>query len=177
MPDTLEMQEYLESYVPDLVGKFLAEKPIPNMEDTTFTVQVTVEGEKSLTFGITIKNAREISVHPGGLENPMLSVSLSEEIIARITREISHFTTRKQYDGVTNAKGTLTVEAAMPGDWVLPVTITFNGAAEPKATLRGPAEVMSKVMAGQISGPEAFMQGQIKFEGDMMFLMSLGSFL
>jgi hypothetical protein len=171
--NALEMQEYLESYVPDLVGKFLAEKPIPGMEDTTFTLQVTVEGEKSFTFGITIKGAREITVHPGGLESPMLALRLSEEVIRHITRQVAYFTGRKQYDGVNEAKGTLTIEMDMPGGWVLPLSMTFNGAAEPKATLRGSAEVMSKMMAGQLAGPEAFMRGQLKLDGDLPFLMSL----
>jgi hypothetical protein len=174
MPENaLEMQEYLESYVPGLVGKFLEEKPVPGMEDTVFTLQVTMEGEKTFTFGITIKNAREITVHPGGLEDPMLSVRLPEEVIRHLTRQAAHFTGRQQYDGVNEAKGTLTMELAMPGNWVLPVAMTFNGAAEPRATLRGSAEVMSRVVAGQTTGPEAFMRGDLKFEGDMVFLMSL----
>jgi hypothetical protein len=81
----LGMQEYLDSYVPGLVGRFLAEKPIPNMEDTDFTLQVTIEGEKSFTFGIAIRDARGVTVFPCGLENSMLSLSLPEDILRHVT--------------------------------------------------------------------------------------------
>jgi putative sterol carrier protein len=66
---------------------------------------------------------------------------------------------------------------SMPDDWVLPVTITFNGATEPKATMSGPAEVLAKVMTGELQGPKAFMEGKIKITGDMMFLMSLANLI
>lgn len=175
--NTLEMQDYLVSYVPGLVGKFLEEKPVPDMEGTTFTLQVTVEGERSLTFGISIADAHKIIVHPEGLDNPMLSIRVSEEVVRHVTRQVATFVGRKQYDGVNGAKGTLSIEMDMPGDWTLPVTLTFNGAAEPKATLRGSAEAMSQVMLGRITGPEAFVQGKVKFEGDLVFLMSLANLL
>ncbi len=173
----LEMQEYLFSYVPQLVGKFLEEKPIPDMEGTAFTLQVTVEGESSFTFGITIEDACRITVHPEGLPGAMLAVNVSEEVIRHLTRQVSAFTGRKQYDGVNGAKGTLCMEMDMPGGWMLPVSLTFNGAAEPKATIRGSAEAMAQVLLGQLTGPEAFVQGKVKFEGDLVFLMSLVNLL
>jgi len=176
MPEaTVEMQEYLESYVPTIVERFLTEKPVPQMEGTSFTTQVTIEGEKSLKFGIEIKDAREITMHPEGIDDAMISIVIPEDVIRPLTRQISQLTGRKQYDEVKRAKGTLTLELEMPGDWVLPFKITFNGAEEPKGTLRGPVETMLKVMTGEIAGPTAFMEGKIKIEGDMMFLMSLSS--
>ena len=178
MPEsTLKFQEYFESYVPELVAGYLARDPVPEMEGTSFTSQVTIEGEKSLTFGVTIDDAKEISVQPGSLENPMVSVTIPEDVIEHITRQISGLTGRKQYDAMGKAKGTLTLEMSMPDDWVLPITITFNGAAEPKATMSGPAEVLAKVMMGEIQGPQAFVEGKIKITGDMMFLMSLANLI
>ena len=174
---TMEIQDYLVSYVPSLIEGFLTESPVADMEGTSFTVQVTIEGEKSLTFGITINNGREIAVHPGGLENPMVSVSLPEGLLKQITKQVSTLTGKKQYDEVSKAKGSLTVEMSMPGDWVLPVTMTFNGASEPQAKIIGPSDVIAKMVAGEMSSPEAFMQGKIKMDGDMMFLMSLANIL
>lgn len=176
MPEsTMQMQEYLESYIPSVIEKFLVERPIPQMEDTSFTTQVTIEGERSMTFGIKIDDAREIKVEPGGLENPMLSVSLPEDVFKPVTRQVTQMVGRKQFDEMAKAKGTLTLEVIMPGEWVLPITLTFNGASDPKATMRGPAEVILKVMTGELNGPQAFMGGQMKIDGDMMFLMSLSS--
>ena len=173
--DTMEMQEYFESYVPTVVGKILAEKPVDGMEGTTFSTQVSIEGEKTMVFGVTIKDAMELKVQSGALESPMLAVTLPESILKPATRQMSQMVGRKQYDELAKAKGTLTVEMEMPGDWVLPIKITFNGAADPRATLRGPVDVLQKVMSGELNGPEAFMGGKIKMDGDMMFLMSLSA--
>lgn len=178
MPEsTMQIQEYLESYMPSVIERFLAERPVPQMEGTSFTTQVTIEGERSITFGIKIDDAREIKVEPGGLENPMLSVSLPEDVFSPVTRQVTQMVGRKQFDEMAKAKGTLTLEVIMPGEWVLPVKLTFNGASDPKATMRGPAEVMLKVLTGELNGPQAFMGGQIKIDGDMMFLMSLSSLI
>jgi hypothetical protein len=178
MPEKpVQFQEYFESYVPELVERYLAEDPVADMEGTSFTSQVTVEGEKSLAFGVTIKDAKEITVRQGGLENPMVSVTVGEDFIRHTTRQISALTGRKQYDAMLNARGTLVVEMELAGDRVLPVTIVFNGAAEPQATMSGPADVIARVMTGQIQGPQAFMEGKIKITGDMMFLMSLASLI
>jgi hypothetical protein len=174
---TMEIQEYLESYVPELIGGYLAEKPLDDMEGTVFTVEVTIQGEKSLVFGITIEDACKIKVHPGGLENPMVSVTIPEALMRHVTRQVAGLTGRKQYDGVNQVKGSLDVEMAMPGDWVLPLNLTFNGASEPKAAIRGPAEVLAGVMTGQLNGPQTFMEGKMKMDGDMMFLMNLSSML
>ena len=174
---TLQFQEYFESYVPDLIEGYLAQEPVPQMEGTSFTSQVTLEGEKSLSFGMTIDDAKEITVQQGALANPMISVTIPEDVIGHINKQISGLTGRKQYEAVSKAKGTLTLEMSMPDDWVLPIAITFNGAAEPKATMSGPAEVLAKVMTGEIQGPQAFLEGKIKITGDMMFLMSLANLI
>jgi SCP-2 sterol transfer family len=175
--NALSFQEYFETYVPELIGGYLAEEPVADMEGTSFTTQVKVEGRKSLVFGITIDDAKEISVQPEGLENPMVSVTVGEDVIKHITRQVSSLTGRKQYDAMLNAKGTLTLEMEMPDNRVLPLTIVFNGAAEPQATMSGPADVIARVMTGQIQGPQAFMEGKIKITGDMMFLMSLATLI
>ena len=174
---TLQFQEYFESYVPDLIEGYLAQEPVPEMEGTSFTSQVTIEGEKSLSFGMTIDDAKEITVQQGALANPMISVTIPEDVIRHVTKQITGLTGRKQYEAVSKATGTLTLEMSMPDDWVLPIAITFNGAAEPKTTMSGPAEVLAKVMTGEIQGPQAFLEGKIKITGDMMFLMSLANLI
>jgi putative sterol carrier protein len=41
----------------------------------------------------------------------------------------------------------------------------------------GPADILAKVMTGELNGPQTFIEGKIKMDGDMMFLMSLSSML
>jgi predicted lipid carrier protein YhbT len=173
--NTLGIKEYLESYIPELVGKRLAEKPMPDMEGTTFTLSVTITGEKSLAFGISIKGAKEISVVEGGIENPMLEVVLSEDFVKPLVDLASSFTGRKQYDAVSQTKGAVDFDVAMPGDWKMPVKAVFNGASQPSLRIAGSSSDLAKIASGEMNGPTAFMQGKIKFEGDMAFGLSLGS--
>jgi hypothetical protein len=173
--NTLGIQEYLQSYVPELVAKRLAEKPVPDMEGTTFKLQVTINGEKSLVFGITIKDAKDITVSEGALEDPTLEVVLSDDFVRPLVELASTFTGRKQYDAVSQTKGTVDFEVGMPGDWDMPVQAIFNGASQPSLRIAGSSADLAKIASGEMNGPTAFMQGKIKFEGDMAFGLSLGS--
>ncbi|RJP35737.1 MAG: hypothetical protein C4536_00115 [Actinobacteria bacterium] len=173
--NSIGIQEYLQSYIPDLVAKRLAEKPVADMEGTVFKLQVTIKGEKSLVFGITIKDAREISVTEGAVDGPMLEVVLSEDFIKPLVDLASSFTGRKQYDAASQAKGTVDFEIAMPGDWTMPVSTVFNGASQPSLKIMGASADLAKVATGEMNGPMAFMQGKIKMEGDMAFGLSLSN--
>lgn len=175
--NTVSLQEYVESYVPGLVSKRLQEKPIPDMEGTDFSVQLVLKGEKSLAYGISIKDAKEITVHAGGMENPMLEVTIPEDVIRPLVDMVSSFTGRKQYDAVTGAKGTVTFEIGMPGNWTLPVTIKFNGADSPSVTISASSQDFAKMATGELSGPMAFMQGKVKLDGDMSFALSLANLM
>lgn len=169
------IQEYLQSYIPQLVGKRLAEKPVPDMGGTEFTLQVTIKGEKEFVFGITIKDAKDISVVEGGIENPMLEVQLSEDFIKPIIDLASSFTGRKQYDTASQTKGKVDFEIAMPGDWNMPVSLVFNGATQPSLSISGKSADLAKIASGELSGPTAFMQGLIKMDGDLAFGLSLSN--
>lgn len=175
--NTVTLQEYLESYIPSIISKRLQEKPIPEMEGTHFTVQLVIQGEKSLIYGLAVKDAREITVYPGGMENPMVEVTIPEEVIRPLVDMASSFTGRKQYDAVSSAKGSVRLEMGMPGDWTLPVTIKFNGADSPSVTIAASSTDFAKMATGELSGPMAFMQGKVKLDGDMSFALSLANLM
>jgi hypothetical protein len=175
MSQEVEVQEYLHSYLPSLIEKRLAQKPVPDMEGTSFTMQFTIEGEKSLTYGITINDAREIKVSPGGVENPIFSISIGEDFIRPFVDLVSSFVSRKQYEALSNTKGKLELDMEMPGDWKLPVAMLFNGTDSPQLILHGQSEDILKMVTGEINAPTAFLQGKIQIEGDLAFAMSLAN--
>jgi hypothetical protein len=173
--NVIGIQDYLQSYVPGLVAKRLAENPVADMEGTVFKLQVTIKGEKSLVFGITITDAREISVSEGAVDDPTLEVVLSEDFIKPLVDLASSFTGRKQFDAASQAKGTVDFEVDMPGDWTMPVSAVFNGASQPSLKIMGASADLAKIASGELNGPTAFMQGKIKMEGDMGFGLSLSN--
>lgn len=175
--NAIGIQEFLETYVPAKVEKRLGEKPVPDMEGTLFTIQLTITGEKDLVYGISIKDAKEITVTPGEIDNPVLEVKVSDDFIRPIVDMTASFTGRKQYDAVSQAKGTVDFDIGMPGDWNLPVSATFNGAAQPSLKIAGASADLAKIATGELNGPMAFMQGKIKMEGDMSFGISLANLM
>ncbi len=177
MGESVGIQEYIETYVPGVVEKLLEAKPIPEMNGTVFTIDLTMGGEKSLTYGITITDGKKITVTPGGVEKPMLSVTLPESLIERAFELITPWTNRQRYDAVKETKGALDLEVDMPGDWKVPLGLKFNDAAEPKVKIAIPLEEAAGIATGTSNAPMAFMQGKIKMEGDMAFALSLARVL
>ncbi|MHB8780143.1 MAG: SCP2 sterol-binding domain-containing protein [Candidatus Geothermincolia bacterium] len=173
MGEQLGIQEYIETYIPQVVGAYLKEKPIPGMEGTVFTINFSIDGEKSFVQGITIRDASEISVTRGGDTDAMLTVSVSDEIIKHIVAMVTPLTGREQYDTVKGASGTVELDLTMPGGWKLPVKSTFNGGASPTIKISAEAAEFAAIASGQENAPMAFMQGKIKMEGDMAFGLSL----
>jgi hypothetical protein len=167
------IQEYLVYSLPAIIGKYLTKDPIPNMNETIFTLQITITGEKSLTFGVTIKNAADIAITPGAMENPMVAITLTDDIIRPIVSAISTFISRKQYDVLKDKRGSVDLEIDMPGDWKLPVHAVINGSSEPSFKMSGSLETMSGMATGEVDPTKAFMDGKIKLNGDVMFAMAL----
>ena len=175
--DSIGIQEFVESYIPEMVMKRLEEKPVEGMEGTEFTLQLTIRGEKTLTHGITIKDAKKITVTPGRIENPMLEVVLPDDFIRPLVDMVTSFTGRKQYDVVSKAKGSVHIKMSMPGNWELPVTATFNGAAKPEVSIAATSADFAAMATGELNPPTAFMQGKVKLEGDMAFALSLANLM
>jgi predicted lipid carrier protein YhbT len=175
MAENIGIEEYLHSYLPSLIEKRLAEKPVPEMEGTTFTMQLSIEGEKSMTYGISIRDAREITVTPGGLPDAMFTLAVQEDVIRPVVDLVTSFIKRKQYDTVSNVKGRVDLEIDMTDDWKLPLKMLFNGTDSPQLTLRGNSADLVKIAAGEESAPTAFMQGKIKLDGDLTLGLTLAN--
>lgn len=169
------IQEYLVNHLPSIIGRILAGDPIPGMEGTLFTLQITIAGEARLTFGISIRDAREITVTPGAILNPMVALTLPEDVFTPLTKIISSFTGRNQYDILKDKKGTVDIEIDMPGDWKLPVKAVINGSAEPYFKLIGNLNDLSEMATGRADATQSFMQGKIRINGDIGFAMQLAA--
>ena len=70
-------------------------------------------------------------------------------------------------------KGTMALELSRESKDPYKVEMCFNNAAAPRTLLKMKLAEWSDMQTGKLNGQEAFMQGRIKVEGDMGFLMQI----
>jgi len=182
--DDVTVKEYFEQYVPKMFEEQLAGKTIPDMEGTLFTVQFDVDGQ---TYSLKVNDAKSLEVVEGPVDNPMIKVSLSEDVWRRAVTgklagamdmftDMGTMANRRSYNTLQNTKGTMNLSLDAGGETV-EISVCFNGAESPACTFKATVEDWGKISTGQLAGPMAFMQGKLKIEGDMPFAMSLSNLM
>ncbi len=181
IPENVSVQDYFENYVPKLFEEQIGAMAIAGMEGTEFTVQFNVDGQ---IYAIRVKEGKELEIVKGGIDGPMMDVTLNEDAWRKaitgnlpgsdMFTELGNTANRKTYDAVNGQKGTLTLELTDPD---ANITVIFNGSATPAVTLKASAATFADINSGKTAAPMAFMQGQLKLEGDMAFAMSLNSLM
>lgn len=184
--EDVTVKEYFEEFAPEMFDERVSGTNLSGMEGTEFRVQFDIMGDEKQTYGLVIKDAKELEVVSGPLPDPIITIELSEntwresvtgklegvvENLAGLGEEAS----RARYDQVKAMKGTLNLELArqdMPG---VQLKVVFNGAEKPSTTFKASLENWVKISKGELAGPAAFMSGSLKIEGDMPFAMALGN--
>jgi len=72
-------------------------------------------------------------------------------------------------------KGTMALELSRPEVEPFRIEMAFNNSAMPKTTLRMTIADYLDMQEGKQNGQQLFMQGRIRVEGDMAFLMQVAS--
>lgn len=188
VPENISVKEYFEEIVPKMAEEQLSKVTATGMEGTLFTVEFDVKGDQTYVYGITAKDAKEISVAEGAMENPMLKVVLSEDIWRKAVTgkmegamdmftDLGQSANRKRYDALMSTKGTMNLEITLDDGSVAEITVVFNGAESPQVTFKAALEDWAKIQSGELAGPTAFMTGKMKIDGDMPFAMALGNLM
>ena len=181
VPQDVTVKDYFTNYVPKMFEEQLGGKSIPGMENTEFTLQFTIDGT---VMGVIVKDAKELQVVDGGLDKAMMAVEISEAVWreaitgklpgSEMFTDLGQTASRKMYDAVKGVKGTMNLELSDPD---VSIKVVFNGGDSPVATLRASAATWGEMQTGTLPGPMAFMQGKLKMEGDMAFVMSLNALM
>lgn len=184
--EDVTVKEYFEDYVPKIFAEQVSSVDSSDMEGTEFTVQFNIQGDEKQTYGIIVKDARELEVVAAQVENPVITIGLSEDawreaVTGKLEGAVDAFTdmgqmtSRTRYDMVKDTKGTMNLELARPGGPALEFKVTFNGAGSPSTTFKASLEDWVKISKGELAGPTAYMSGSLKIEGDLPFAMALGN--
>ncbi len=190
IPPDISATQFFEEFVPETFREIISENPIPGMEDTYLTLQVRLTGEGGCQYGITVRDAREMEVKEGELENPMLTIvapylawraAISGQIkgaeMFYNPARFAQMVDREMYETARTTSGTVIFKPVLGEGLDVSIKIIFNGAEQPSVTLSASPEVFYEMTSGTLSGPEAFLQGKLKIEGDLTFAMRLNAFM
>jgi len=184
----ITVKEYFEEEVPKVFEEQMAKTQVAGMEGTVFTLQFDIVGDETQSYGLTIKDAKEMEVTAGPLEDAMIKVVLAEDVWRNAVTgqtegamdmftDMGQVASRQSYDTLQNTKGTVDIVLTMPDGSVTETKMVLNGADTPQVTLKAALEDWVKMQSGELPGPTAFMSGKLKLEGDMPFAMSLGNLM
>ena len=184
--EDVSVKEYFEEYVPKIFAEQVSQVSPSEMEGTEFGVQFDILGDEKQTYGIIVKDAKELEVVSGPIENPIITIGLSEDawreaVTGKLEGAVDAFTdmgqmtSRARYDMVKDTKGTMNLELSRPEGPGLEFKMTFNGAGSPSTTFKASLENWVKVSKGELSGTTAYMSESLKIEGDLPFAMALGN--
>jgi putative sterol carrier protein len=169
-------ERFFEDVVPVMFQATTEVFPVPGMEGTTFTLQVKLTGESGTEYGITIEDAKKITVTPGGIDSPMLTVELPASIFLDMIKKTITSPLQDMYSAAKDVAGTMVIDPKIKdGSPPMRVKIVFNQAADPSIELRADVPTFIKLMNGELSPPTAFMQGSLKIDGNLPFGMELMS--
>ncbi len=186
--DDISVKEYFQEIVPQIFQDALGGVTITGMEGTTFSVQFDIVDGQTQTYSLVIKDAKDLEVVEGPVENPTLRLELSEDlwrgaVTGKIEGLLDNFTdmgqlaNRSRYDKIVETKGTLGLELTMEDGSETKLKVVFNGADKPAVSFRIAAEDWIKLSRGEVAGPTLFMSGKLKIDGDMPFAMSLSNLM
>ena len=186
--DDMGVKEYFEEFVPKMFEEQLSKGTAVGMEGTVFTVEFDISDGTNAIYGITVKDAKDLEVSEGPLENPIVKIELSEEVWRKAVTgkmggamdmftDAGQMANRRRYDALASTKGTMNLQLSLPDGSMAPIKVIMNDAQSPAVTFSASADDWAEIASGKTTGPAAFMSGKLKMEGDMAFAMSLGNLL
>lgn len=190
IPPDISLTEFFEDFIPRTFREVISQNPIPGMEGTEFTLQVNLTGDGGGSYVIIVRDAKEMEVRKGTLEAPMLTIvapylawraAISGQIKgAKMFFNPAQFAgmvDRDMYETARTVSGTVIFKPILGEGLDVSIKIIFNGAEQPSVTLSASPETFFEMSSGTLSGPDAFLKGRLKIEGDLTFAMRLNAFM
>jgi hypothetical protein len=181
VPESVTPQQFFEQLLP--MG-FAAQAAGSDTAPQDFSIQFRVTGEGGGDWHAAIANGA-MQVTPGTAD-AILTVSLGiddwrDAVLGRNGATLGLIVPQNQPGRPDNSgrakalKGTIALELSRPEGDPFRVEMSFNSAPTPRTLLRMTLSDYLGMQEGTQNGQQLFMQGRIRIEGDMAFLMQLAS--
>jgi putative sterol carrier protein len=181
VPDDVTVDAFFNEYVPSQFGDLIAGADLSSLKGKEVTLQFNISGKQ---YCLKITDGTKLEVIKGGVDKAMLTLSLSENdwrdsVTGKIEGLIDQFTDpaqiadAKRFNALSTTKGACTMEIKKGDGSNIPVTMIFNGEDKPTVTLNLDLPDWIAMQKKETTGQALFMNGKLKFTGDMVLLMKL----
>jgi len=185
VPETVTVDDFFRTHVPAQFKEITEGVDLASMDGLEFTLQFDIEGKK---YCLRITGGTELEMIQGGVEKPVLALSLSEShwrdaVTGKVEGTFDRFIDPMQiadptrYKTLLSTKGTLHVVLKGDDGSTTQASLVFNAAAKPQVTMTLALSDWVALQNKEVPGPMLFMSGKLKADGDMMFLMALQQLL
>lgn len=185
--EDITVDEYFKDYVPEMFAEQLKGATISDMDGTVakLTFNVDSGGQKN-TYSLVITDAKDLEVVPGPVDDALVTLDMDEgvwrdAVTGKLGGAIDMFTdvnkvaNRARFEKLKDIKGSLVLDLTKPDGSPVNMSVTFNGAGEPKAVFKCSLDTWVQISSGEVSGVNAFMGGQLKIEGNMPLAIELSA--
>lgn len=178
--DSMGLDEFFSNYLPANFDSIIAGADLSALSGKEVSLQYKISDQ---SYCLKIKDGKNLEVVKGGIDKPMFTLSLSEDdfykaITGRLEGVVDRFidpaeiADPKRVGILMATKGSLNVSLKQ-GDAVMPIAMVFNGEEKPAVSINLDLQDWVSMQKKETTGQALFMNGKIKFTGDMVLLMKL----
>ncbi len=177
IPKDLSIKDLLLDFSPNMAKKMIAESgAAADLAGTEFSMVVDVSGNK---YSYVVKNGTDFDVKEGNLDNPMVTIGISEEDLKKMMETnsldmllgIQSDLNKKKYQALQILKGKMVALLSNTDGSVVTISTVFNGAETPAATFKMKTSDSIALVKKETNPVNLFMSGGMQIEGDMAFAM------
>jgi putative sterol carrier protein len=184
VPSGVSVNDFFEKHVPAQFKEITAGANLSSLAGKEVNLQFNVTDQK---YCLNIKDGSNLNVIKGGVDKPLLTLALSDQVLldsvtGKIEGMIDRFTDPVEIAdpvrlrNLMDTKGTLNLTFKNGADNI-PVTMIFNGEAKPAVDISLELKDWIAMQNKETTGQNLFMNGKLKFTGDMVLLMKLQTLL
>lgn len=183
--EDVTISDYFEKFVPEFFAEQISSASISGMDGTAAKMMFKISsGDAVHTYSLVIKDARELEVVGGPVDDPLVTLEMDEAVwrdavTGKLEGAIDMFTdankiaNRARFDKISGMKGTLNLDLTRADGSPAALKVVFNSGESPQATFSCSLDTWVQLSTGQLAGVTAFMGGQLKITGDMPFAIEL----
>ncbi len=180
IPVGATVDEFFVQHVPSQFNNVIAGANLSALAGKEIDLQYNISGEG---YCLKIKDGTNLDMIKGTMEKPLLTLVLSDQtfldaVTGKVEGMIDRFTDPVEISdpvrlgNLMATKGTLNL-ILKQDDTVIPMTMIFNGEAKPCVDLNLELKDWIALQNKETTGQALFINGKMKFTGDMNLLMKL----